>query len=105
VLHIRYRRFVFVHDAGYALFIRAAELSAAVSRRGPHAFIGIQTLEEVARCFILDKYKEMPVASMLIEFFELTHMLIFIDGLNEAVDNRCLVEESIDGQVETIPSG
>jgi len=78
-------------------FIRAAALSAAVCRRGPHALVGIRTLEELTGCFISDKYKDTPaVASMLMEFLELRHMLIFIDGLDEAADNRCLFEESID---------
>jgi len=79
------------------LFIRAAELSAAVSRHGLHTFVRIRTLEELAACFISDKYKDTPaIASMLTEFLKLKHMLIFIDGLDEAADNRCLIEESID---------
>jgi len=79
------------------LFIRAAELSAAVSLHAPHASVEIRTLEQLAGLFISIKYKDNPpVASMLIEFLKLKHMLIFIDGLDEAADNRCLVEECID---------
>jgi len=88
------------------MFIRAAEVSAAVSRRGPHAFVGIP--DDIARACSLLYIRQIQGnagCEHAVRIFELKNMLIFIDGLNETVDNRCLVEESIDGQVETIPSG
>jgi len=49
----------------------------------------MQTLEELAGLFISDTYKDNPaVASMLAEFLKEKHMLILIDGLDEAAENR-----------------
>jgi len=69
------------------LFIRAAELSAAISRLGPHAFVGIPTMEDLVNCFISDIYKDTSVERILTEFLKLQHMLIFIDRLDKAADN------------------
>jgi len=92
----------------FLLFIRAAELSAAVSQHGLHALVGIQTLEKLAGCFMSDKYKDTTaVSSMLTEFLKLMHMLKFIDGLDQAAYNQCLevlLKTPLIRQVETTPS-
>jgi len=79
------------------LFIRAAELSAVVSRHGQNDVFGMQTLEELAGLFIWETFKDKPaVASMLAEFLKMKHILFLIDGLDEAADNRGFIEECID---------
>ena len=79
------------------LFIRAAELSAVISRHTQNAVVSMQTLEELAGLFISDIYKDNPaVASMMAEFLKEKYMLILIDGLDEAADNRGFIEECID---------
>jgi len=57
----------------------------------------MQTLEELAGLFISDIFKDNPaVASMLAGFLKEKYMLILIDGLDEAADNRGFIEECID---------
>jgi len=57
----------------------------------------MQTLEELAELFSSDIFKDNPaVASMLAGFLKEKYMLILIDGLDEAADNRGFIEECID---------